>query len=222
MKKVFFIFLTLFSVAFSVFSETFTDSIYSVSDSLTTAEPRLILPVSNKIDTIKIDTVVKFKPDPAKVIWMGAIIPGFGQILNKKYWKLPFVYGGFMGFTYAILWNNSRYNSYKNGYRDITQDNGGTSYLELLPKGLTLENYGGKSKFAEVLNNGMDYYHRYRDLSILLTAGYYGLVLLDAYVDAQLYDFDISPDLVLNVYPTQIEQNYGTKSAYGLQFSINF
>ena len=54
------------------------------------------------------DSVFFHKPDPLKAVWLGAIVPGAGQIYNKSYWKLPIVYGGFMGCGYAIQWNNNR------------------------------------------------------------------------------------------------------------------
>jgi len=75
-----------------------------------------------------------FKPDPLKVVWMGAIIPGFGQILNKKYWKLPIVYGGFLGCAYAVTWNSGRYQSYKNAYFDILRYNSDESYQAIVKK----------------------------------------------------------------------------------------
>lgn len=165
---------------------------------------------------------------------MGAIIPGYGQILNKRYWKLPVVYSGFLGFAYAITWNNSRYNSYKNAYRDITDNNPLTnSHVNILPRGYEYVPDGGtlqdktktpiyQSNYTKILNTSQSAFRNYRDLSIILSIGYYGLVLLEAYVDAHLYDFDITPDLVFNVYPTRIEQKYSSKSAYGLQCSLNF
>jgi len=78
---------------------------------------------------------------------MGAIIPGYGQILNRSYWKLPLVYAGFLGCFYAITWNSSRYETYRLAYRDITDDNAKTnSFLDILPQGYTLESYpGGES-----------------------------------------------------------------------------
>ncbi|MGC3977348.1 MAG: DUF5683 domain-containing protein [Paludibacteraceae bacterium] len=143
----------------------------------------------------------------------GSYYPGFGQIINKKYWKLPIVYGGFMGFAYAITWNNSRYVSYKNAYRDISDNDRNTnSFLNVLPKGVTVESLGGTERYKQILNSSQDNFHRYRDLSILLSVGYYGLVLLDAYVDAHLYDFHIAPDLVLNVFPTRIRTIQKPKS----------
>jgi hypothetical protein len=68
---------------------------------------------------LKNDTtaVESFKPDPVKVVWMGAIIPGFGQIMNRRYWKVPIVYAGFAGCAYAISLNATRYEKYKLAYR---------------------------------------------------------------------------------------------------------
>lgn len=186
---------------------------------------------SSTIDTIAVDTIVVqtdsiFKPDAMRSVWLGAVIPGYGQIANRKYWKLPIVYGGFIGFAYAISWNNSRYTSYKQAYRDISDSDPTTNYhLKILPRGYTLENYpGGESTYRSRLKSAQDQFRQYRDLSILLGIGYYALVLLEAYVDAQLYDFDISPDLVLNVAPARIEfnQQNQTRSAFGLQCSIRF
>ncbi|HQG68722.1 MAG TPA: DUF5683 domain-containing protein, partial [Paludibacteraceae bacterium] len=70
---------------------------------------------------VSIDTVQKpvYMPNPSKIVWMGAVVPGWGQILNKKYWKLPIVYGGLLGCYYAYSWNASRYNSYHTAYLDI-------------------------------------------------------------------------------------------------------
>lgn len=165
-----------------------------------------------------------YRPDPNRVIWMGALIPGYGQIVNKKYWKLPFVYGGFMGMGYVVNWNHSRYIDYKTGYIDITDNDDSTNYyLNLLPRGYTIENFpGGKSTFTARLKSSMDRFRHYRDLSIIVSAGVYALVLLDAFVDAQLYDFDISDDLVLNVAPARIDYNQGKNPAFGLQFNIKF
>lgn len=181
------------------------------------------------VDSVRTEIVAKpqkFKPDPSRSIWMGAIIPGYGQIVNKKYWKLPIVYGGFLGFAYAISWNNSRYTSYKNAYRDILLDDRSnpvlTSYMDILPKGYTIDMLGGWDTYTATLKTRQDIFRRYRDLSIILSVGYYALVLVEAFVDAQMYDFDISPDLVLNVMPTRIEKERNSPAAYGMQCRINF
>ncbi len=149
------------------------------------------------------------RPDALKAVWLGAIIPGAGQIYNGSYWKLPIVYGGLMGCGYAISLNQSRYNSYKTAYRDLYNDSqAGTvtndpskSYNAILPEGYDIDRLGGVSKYTSTLQNWQSNYRRYRDWSIVATIVVYALSLIDAYVDAQLFDFDISPDLTLNVEP---------------------
>ena len=63
-----------------------------------------------------------FKPNPTKAVILSAILPGLGQIYNKAYWKLPIVYGGFMGCIYAITWNNKNYKDYSTAYFDLMYD----------------------------------------------------------------------------------------------------
>lgn len=163
-----------------------------------------------------------FKPDPIKVVWMGAIIPGYGQILNRKYWKLPLVYGGFLGFAYAISMNSSRYSTYMTAYRDIIDSDPTTnSFITIIPKGYTIDNYGGVSGYTTILKSAQDNYRRYRDLSIIMSVGYYALTLVDAYVDAQLYDFDISPDLSMRFQPVLINNNLGFKNTIGIQCRLS-
>ena len=164
------------------------------------------MPEALLLDTvIESDAIVLkqgWKPDPMKSVWLGAIVPGLGQIYNRKYWKLPIVYGGFLGCAYAISWNNGMYTDYKNAYRDIIDNDPNTnSFMDIFPEGYTIESLGGMSAYQNVLQTRMNTYRRYRDLSIFVTIGVYALTLIDAYVDAQLYDFDISPDLSLNVQP---------------------
>lgn len=163
-----------------------------------------------------------FKPDPIRALWMGAIIPGYGQILNRKYWKLPIVYAGFLGCAYAITWNSSRYQTYKSAYRDIIDGNPMTnSHIDILPNGLTLETYpGGISTYTSNLQSAYEQSRRYRDLSVIATVAYYGITLIDAYVDAHLLDYDISPDLSLNVRPALLHNNNTGKNSYGMQLNI--
>lgn len=176
----------------------------------------------NKIKVQEKDTTA-YKPDPVKVVWMGAIIPGYGQILNRSYWKLPIVYAGFLGCAYAVNWNSTQYQTYKLAYKDISDTNDNThSYLDLLPEGYTIDNYpGGESGLKSNLETAYQQYRRYRDLSIIGSVAYYAIVLVEAYVDAQLFDFDISTDLSLHVRPTLINNNYGIPNSPGVQFSLN-
>ncbi|PIF02606.1 MAG: hypothetical protein CR965_00480 [Paludibacter sp.] len=238
-KKYLILFLSLFSFTIAM-AQLRNDTVSAVfkgdsvgqkknlhlqSDTLISTN-KTILTEKTLIAPIKDSVYVCFKPNPERVLWLGAIIPGFGQIANKKYWKLPFVYGGFMGFAYAITWNNRQYQTYKNAYRDSDDGDPTTnSHIDILPKGYTIETFpGGLSTYKARLKTQQDQFRQYRDLSIILSVVYYGLVLLDAYVDAELYDFDISPNLVMNITPTQIplEIANNKSSSFGLQCSIKF
>ena len=161
----------------------------------------------------------EWKPDPMHAVWMGVILPGYGQIYNRSYWKLPIVYGGFMGCAYAIIRTNNNYQDYKAAYRDILTDSyydpadPSKTYVAILPNGYTIERMGGKTTYTNTLKNAQNAYRRYRDISIVATVLVYALSLIDAYVDAQLYDFDISPDLSLNAEPVLYHDLMGNRSA---------
>src|SRR5690554_2359355 len=165
-----------------------------------------------------------FKPTPRKAVIYSAIFPGLGQIYNRKYWKLPILYGGFVGFTYAITWNNGYYRDYLGGYQDIMDSNPETNrWQNLLPFGMDPESVDQKW-FTDVLQQRKDYYRYYRDLSIIGTFALYLLAIVDSYVDAQLFDFDMNPDLSMRIEPALLREerpNY-MGSSYGLQWSINF
>lgn len=166
-----------------------------------------------------------FKPSPRKAVVYSAIFPGLGQIYNRKYWKLPILYGGFVGFTYAISWNNGYYRDYLGAYQDIMDDDPGTyRWRDMLPYGLDWESVD-QEWFKGVLQQRKDYYRYYRDLSIIGTVALYLVAIVDAYVDAQLFDFDISPDLSMRVAPALLKEerpmNKGN-SAYGVQWSFSF
>lgn len=170
-----------------------------------------------------------FKPDPMRAIWLGAVVPGYGQIVNRKYWKLPIVYGGFMGCYFAVDYNARHYITFKNAYLDIIDgDESTNSYLELIPEGYTIDSFGGKSAFGTMLKNNMERARYNRDLSVIITIAYYGLTLVDAFVDAHLFDYDISPDLSLKLRPSIIKETYKhnhiakNQTAFGLSASLNF
>lgn len=168
-------------------------------------------------------------PDARKAVWLGVIIPGAGQIYNRSYWKLPIVYGAFMGCGYAISQMQNRYSGYKTAYLDLYKDvQAGTvtedadkTYIAVLPDGYTLSRVGGESTWMNTLKNQQNIYRRYRDYSILATVIVYALSLIDAYVDAQLFDYDISPDLTLNIEP-QIYYDLQQQKSAELKLAIQF
>jgi hypothetical protein len=204
----------------------------AINDSTRVVHDTITLSLSNHKSVAKplSDTtrLAAFKPDPSRAVWLAAIVPGLGQIYNRKYWKLPLVYGGFVGFIYAVSWNNRMYNDYRKAYLDLTDNNPNTqSYWNLLPAGTVHDLSqlpGGVSWLTNALKTRVEGFRRYRDLSIICTIGWYALSVIDAYVDAQLSDFDVSPDLSMKITPTVIntQREIGSNATVGLRFKVNF
>lgn len=164
----------------------------------------------------------RFIPDSNRSVWLALVFPGGGQIYNRKYWKLPIVYGGFVGCTYALSWNNKMYKDYSQAYLDIMDDDPNTkSYEDFLPLNSSIA--GQEERFKEIFRKRKDAYRRQRDLSIFAFIGVYLLSVIDAYVDAELSDFDITKDIGLRVEPAVINdtrsKNFGS---VGLQCSLKF
>lgn len=142
------------------------------------------------------DTLIKKPMDPlapARAAFLSAIVPGLGQAYNKKYWKIPIVYGALGTGLYIYNNNNSEYKRYRNAYKQRL-------------KGLDDEFQG---QFSDAtLINAQRTFQRNRDLSLLITVGLYALNILDANVDAHLKQFNVSDDLSFRpeVYPNDINQ----------------
>lgn len=165
-----------------------------------------------------------FIPNPTKATWLALVIPGGGQIYNRKYWKLPIIYGGFAGCAYALTWNGKMYKDYMQAYKDAAQGNWEASSInDLLPPGYV--DRVSKTQITETLRKRKDTYRRYRDLSIFAFIGVYLISVIDAYVDAELSNFDITPDLSMRIEPAVINNQYssGTSNkSVGLQCSFRF
>lgn len=167
-----------------------------------------------------------WRPDPKRALWLALVIPGGGQIYNRKYWKLPLVYGGFIGCLYAMNWNNTMYKDYSQAYIDLMDNDPGTqSYNQFLHNGAKIDG-SNEDRYKKLFKQRKDRYRRWRDMSFFVLVGVYALSVVDAYVDAELSVFDISKDLSLRIEPTVLD-NHSSKnplnaSAVGLQCSINF
>lgn len=209
------------------------DSLVSATDSIT-KEIYKADSMAAKLTVAKDSTAVKkmkrdwatWSPDPKRALWLAIVLPGAGQIYNRKYWKLPIVYGGFVGCIYAMRWNNQMYRDYSQAYMDLMDNDPNTqSYNQFLHLGnkITDEN---KSRYENLFKRRKDYYRKYRDLSIFALIGVYALSVIDAYVDASLSQFDISKDLSLKIEPSVINNrsslNPVKSSSLGVQCSLNF
>ena len=153
------------------------------------------------VDSVKTKTPVTVH-SPRKATIYSAVLPGLGQIYNRKYWKVPIVYGGFATLGYFINFNNEQYTIYRQAYSDIIDnDPNSTSYLDLKVSAWLKEPKNIRD-YTDALRQQKDYWRRNRDLVVIGTAVFYALNIIDASVDAHFFDFDISDDLTINWIPS--------------------
>ncbi len=165
---------------------------------------------------------VVYNPDPTRAVWLSALFPGLGQVYNRRYWKLPIIVGGYLGLAYATSWNNTMLTDYTRAYRDLLDSDPETkSYMNLFPPTVD-ESSLDKAWLTNVLKNKRDYFRRNRDLCIISMIGVYFLAMIDAYVDASLAHFDISPDLSMDVHPALIQDGRNRLPSVGLLWAFTF
>lgn len=161
----------------------------------------------NKKITITQDTFSipkKIALTPKKIAMYSAMVPGLGQIVSKKYWKLPLVYAAAGAATYFIIDNSKNYNYYRKIYAGRLGNV--PEYFEMEPQ-LTTEN----------IKSERDWYKRNLDMTVMLTVVGYGVQIMDALVFAHLKDWNISDDLSLRIKPTNINNN-----TVGLGLALKF
>lgn len=165
---------------------------------------------------------VEFAPDPTRAVWLSALFPGLGQIYNRRYWKLPIIVGGYLGLAYATNWNNTMLNDYTRAYSDLLDNDPDTrSYMDFFSPNVKEENLD-RSWLQNVMRSRKNYFRRNRDLCIISMVGVYLLAMVDAYVDASLSHFDISPDLSMDLYPSLIQDGRQRYPSVGLLWAVNF
>lgn len=142
---------------------------------------------------------------PAKAAFYSAILPGLGQAYNKKYWKIPIVYGAIGSGIYFYSWNNKKYHQYRDAYKKrlANEPSDDLSFLD--------ENR---------LIAGQKFYQKNRDLSLLVTVGLYILNIVDANVDAHLIQFNINNNLSLK--PDLQQDDLTSRQNLALTFTYNF
>lgn len=163
-----------------------------------------------------------FNPDPTRAVWMSALCPGLGQVYNRRYWKIPIVIGGYLGLGYATSWNNNMLTDYTRAYRDLMDNDPNTrSYMNFFPPN-TQESDLDKNWLKNVMQSRKNFYRRNRDLCIIAMVGVYFVAMVDAYVDASLSHFDISPDLSMDWAPTLIPDSRDKLPGIGLTCALTF
>ncbi len=158
------------------------------------------------------DSIREKEHSPTKATLMSVCLPGLGQAYNKKYWKMPIIYAGFGVMAYFIYFNADEYLNYKCAYIELSNGNRNGNYGYLMKPYTTT---------ADLLS-AREYYRRNLEISILLTALWYALNILDAVVDAHLYTFNISHVLTMKVEPSIMPSGYGYRPAGGLKLCLHF
>lgn len=159
---------------------------------------------SQKKDTLSLEK----KHSPTKAVLLSLALPGLGQCYNKKYWKVPIIYGGFAGLTYGVIFNQKEYSRFKKAYGYRVDNNPAT-----------IDEFDGRVSDAELFSN-VDYYRRNRDLCYIGMGLLYVMNLIDAAVDAHLYYFNVSDDLSLRVQPEFMTLGYKAQTYTGARLTF--
>jgi len=162
-------------------------------------------------DTVPRSTTdsVLFRHSPRRAMMLAAAFPGLGQIYNRKYWKAPLVYIGFGTLAYFVDFNNKKYQHFKKAY--LYKIDGDPSTVDVY------EQYTEQS-----VQNAMNTYRRWRDMNLLGTAGFYVIQIIDATVDAYLFEYDITPDLTMHIVPDFRQIDYLAARSAGLRIVFNW
>jgi len=167
-------------------------------------------------DTLSISTkevpvdTVSSGHSPRLATILSAVLPGLGQAYNKKYWKIPVVYAALGVTGYFYVENNKQYNDFRQAYKFRTDENPATTdpYVE---------------KYTDdQLKMLRDYYRRNLELTVIVGAAIYALNIIDAAVDAHLFDFEVNDDLSLKIEPTFAVPLGGNPQWGGLKLTLKF
>jgi len=171
-------------------------------------------------EKVPVDSSI-IKHSPRKATIFSAVLPGLGQVYNKKYWKLPLLYGGVGVLTYFIITNNNYYQTYRNQFKILNDTSNQTAYNSMVAQLMLTYPGASLSAISLTIQSARDYYRHNRDLCLILTGIVYILNIVDADVDAHLFYFDVSDKLTLNWKPTFYQES-NFKNYPGLSLKLNF
>lgn len=192
---------TLLSILFFLSFSFFFSQEVKISDTIKTEKE-----VVEDIEKANVKITTKYNPTKAGLY--SAVLPGLGQYYNKRYWKIPIVWGAVGTGVGIIVYNDKQYKRYRTAY--IAELNGQPHEFDDIP---------GVDK--TVLGNIQDKAKRQRDYAVAITGLIYILNIVDAVVDAHLYEQKHDPDLALK--PTVINDNFGMGYAKaGLSLTFRF
>lgn len=212
-------FRNIFSIIIVTFSFNtnilFAQVLHQQSDTIVTE--------TDSTNSLVVDTVKEKIHSPRLAAIYSAVLPGLGQVYNRKYWKLPIIYAGAGISAYLIRYNYTIYNNIHKSYRYrkdlLTETHIGTFSVKTISGKLTVD----LDQFSdEDLISLQNSYRRDLDLSVLLVVGIYGLNIIDAVVDAHLFNFDVSNNLSFHFTPEWMPGTAFTNSHTGLCLRVIF
>jgi len=161
------------------------------------------------------------KPSPTRETICSAIAPGLGQAHNRNYWKIPIIYAGFGGLGYGMYFYQRQYKEYRNVYDEYRNAVDDAKKNDNPPPSSNLKVFGEYGYSPESVRARRDDFRRYRDMCIIGASAWYLLNILDAYVYANLFDFDVSDDLSFHISPSLIP-TANARLSPGLNISFSF
>jgi len=164
--------------------------------------------ISQEIKSENITPIIDEYPlRPSKAAFYSAVIPGLGQIFNKRYWKVPLVYGAIGASTYAYDFNEKNYKRYRNAYKRRIS-------------GFQDDEFQSIISDNNRLIDGQNFYKRNRDRSMLFIIGFYFLNILDANIDAHLKQYNVNSDLSIRPFIENDTQNLFIQGGISLTLSL--
>jgi hypothetical protein len=198
-----FLFVIFFQTGNFLFAQTVTtDSIPKSTDTLQVSADSTSK--KKKVPKIRKPTV------PWKAALMSGFVPGLGQIYNRKYWKLPIVWGAIGTTGYFLVDQHIQYINYRNAYRALINDT------------IVLPGFEAYANNPGGLQSQRDAFERNRNILTIVAAVLWTLNIVDAAVDAHLSSFDVSPNLSMKIKPATLFNTYNSQPAIGISFTLGF
>lgn len=185
-----------------------------------------------EVDSLKTDlrgqgivvdaTVSKAKINPlapSKAAFYSALLPGLGQIYNKRYWKVPIVYAAIGTGIYAYVYNDDLYDRFRTAFKRRRVGFVDDEFYDINGTGIVP---GSPDLSDQALQDGQERYQRDRDLALLITIALYALNIVDANVDAHLKQFNVDDDLAFHFQPYLEYHPISSDPNYGLSLTIKF
>lgn len=169
------------------------------------------------VDTLKNKKVGINALAPSKAAFYSAVLPGLGQIYNKRYWKAPIVWGALGGAIYGYIWNDNLYQRFRTAFKRRQAGFIDDEFYD------PFEGVGPIPRLDQGdLQNEQERYQRDRDLWILVSIGLYALNIVDANVDAHLKQFNVDEDLSFDIQPFLDLNPINNQPSYGMAVVVRF